>query len=271
MQTVLSHCISSSQLLLQLLCTSPLHHQGAVTVQDRRQRLPGWMWQKQTKRKKKKFTSTEKKTPLEPHLRHHASVTPRLLPIPSVCDSSVNWKQRKNKQTSDNETERQWKHHLHQYSLLCALLILLATCCLLAVPRQTAHLNVKRERRRSSPWRQGLERATTAIAPRSSSSSSSGLESPCWLGDSSPTKPPEVLGRGSAPRTSIAWLFTSDILLRTSAIWALRRIRTPESGAERRTAWGRRSRSFLEWDWAARGNKETTRDDKTELNSPSTN
>lgn len=97
-----------------------------------------------------------------------------------------------------------------------------------------------------SPWRQGLDRAA---APLSSRSSSPGFKSACWVGNSSPTKPPDVPGRGS-PRASITWLLTSDILLRTSAIWALRRIRTPESGAERRTAWGRRSRSFLEWWWA---------------------
>lgn len=206
------------------------------------------MWQK--KRGEKCWHVQKKKKPLKPHLRHHA---PRMLPIFSVCESFVNWKKEQRRlrmKQRDNKS-------IITKTCFVLLLILLAMCCLVAVPCwQTEHMNVKKKRMQNLPWWQGLEKATAA-APRSSSSSSSDLESPCWLGDSSTTKPPEVLEWGSAPRISITWLLTSDILLRTSAIWALRRIRTPESGVERRTAWGRRSRSFLEWDCAARGKKET--------------
>lgn len=106
----------------------------------------------------------------------------------------------------------------------------------------------------SSPGRQGLARVAAALPTRSSSL---GLwqaaisESPWWDGSSSVLKAPDGPGLGSAdPRTSSTWLLTSAILLRTSAIWALRRMRTPESGADRRTTCGRRSRSFLEWGWA---------------------
>lgn len=52
--------------------------------------------------------------------------------------------------------------------------------------------------------------------------------------------------RGLASPRASSWPFTSDILLRTSAIWAFSLIRTPESGADRRTACGRRSRSLRE-------------------------
>ncbi len=59
-----------------------------------------------------------------------------------------------------------------------------------------------------------------------------------------------------APLRASSCPFTSDILLRTSAIWAFSLIRTPESGADRRTAWGRRSRSLREGTAAAVNQKQ---------------
>lgn len=103
-----------------------------------------------------------------------------------------------------------------------------------------------------SPGRQGLGRA--ALSSRSSSlglRQADSSASAWWVGTLPTPKPPDGPGLGSSdPRTSITWLFTLDILLRTSAIWALRRISTPESGTDRLTTWGRLSRSFRECGWA---------------------
>lgn len=114
-----------------------------------------------------------------------------------------------------------------------------------------------------SPGRQGLDRAEAALSSRSSSlglRQADSSESAWWVGTFPTPKPPDGPGLGSSdPRTSITWLFTLDILLRTSAIWALRRISTPESGTDRLTTWGRLSRSFRECGWAEGKKTEKTK------------